>query len=501
MNNSSSPGISQNDMATRPPFTPWTHQNKSKSSLTQQTMEKIVPPGNPIPQTNPDYTHKELPPIPHSPKKQSKQNRNCSSSYVMTEDIQVDGLGIAEGSRPALRPKSNSSPSTFPHVLPPPPKPPMSKSTQKVLQLTGHDMRYDRAITEERSEFLDSSGSSQSSASVYSQNEEEAKVKPANPKRHASSSSAPTAGETGSYYPKFSNYSVVNKSTSPGLPLAKAKALEASLRSEELQVIPEFRRGIAPTYSTEPVTIRDFIEETQKHFTGGLEHDAGALYSHGMTDPSLSHLVPAPLAIGPKRKKDDLSSKGDKTSLFANVRDSMAWGIKELTEAHIIRSKEPVIPENHPMGPPPISTRKRNLSSGKNPLKSPFPLYTSAKNSDTGESESKLSKRFSGAIKRLSGGKSLPTKTTIISNSARAADGPDTPMPVKSGFMAAFPSVNVSESVHNGNEHLQEVYERAKKTLKIKTSDERRRESLKKKIVVVGVTDQSPGMSFFHLSN
>jgi len=225
-----------------------------------------------------------------------------------------------------------------------------------------------------------------------------------------------------------------------------------------------------------------------------------------MTDPKMSHLVPAALAIRPKTKNEPPSPLTKRTSLFANARDSMNWGIKELTgaplakaqdPASVIRSKEPAIPENFTM-PPPRSTRKRNFSSGKHPLKSPFPFYTSRKNSYPEESESKLSKRLSGAMKRLSGGKSSPTKTTtIISNSARAPNGPDTPIPMRSGNIAAFAFVDPNDTVHHGNEHLAEVYARAKESLKIKTGDERRRESLKKKIVVVGITDQSPGNQFF----
>src|SRR4051812_19646168 len=86
-------------------------------------------------------------------------------SYATTGDMQIEGI---ENTRPELRGKSKSSPGTFPPVLPKPPKPPMSKSNQKVLQLTGHDMKYDRALVEERSEFL-VSGDSSSSGSVYSQ--------------------------------------------------------------------------------------------------------------------------------------------------------------------------------------------------------------------------------------------------------------------------------------------------------------------------------------------
>jgi len=41
--------------------------------------------------------------------------------------------------------------------------------------------------------------------------------------------------------------------------------------------------------------------------------------------------------------------------------------------------------------------------------------------------------------------------------------------------------------------HFQEVITKAKKTVHFKNNDERKRESLKKSIVVVGISDQSPG--------
>jgi hypothetical protein len=266
------------------------------------------------------------------------------------------------------------------------------------------------------------------------------------------------------------------------------------VRIGNIQEIPQFRKGISRTYSKERVDIKDFIKETQPRFQSVREQEAGTTNSQKMIDPNLTHLVPAPLTARSSPKKEPTSPKTKRASLLAEARDSMSWGVQELTGGPVVRSKEPTIPENFAV-PPPTSTRKRTLASGKNPLKSPFPLRKNFANStESQESDSTLGNRFSGAMKRLSGGKS-PTKTTVISNSARAPDGPDTPMPVKAGGVkSTFPSVNMGESVQHGNEVLQEVYLRAKKSLKIKTSEEKRRESLKKKIVVVGVTDQSPGM-------
>jgi len=237
-----------------------------------------------------------------------------------------------------------------------------------------------------------------------------------------------------------------------------------------------------------------FIHETESNSRIDVEQVLPESYSAGITEQNLAHLMPTPLAFRIKsRKAEHLAI--EKTSLFANARDSMAWGIRELTTP--MKQKHPAIPENTSMPPPPsTSSRKRNFSTGKHPLKSPFPFSSSRKNSDPEGPERKLSKRFSGAMTRFSGGKGSPTKKNIISNTARSPAGPDTPIPTKSGFMSILPSTDVSETVHNGNKHLQEVYLKAKRGLTIKTSGERRRDSLKKKIVVVGITDQSPGNSY-----
>lgn len=90
-------------------------------------------------------------------------------------------------------------------------------------------------------------------------------------------------------------------------------------------------------------------------------------------------------------------------------------------------------------------------------------------------------------MKRVSKKERMPPirKPTVIRNGQRNAAGPDTPLPTKQGF----------------NDHIQEAYARAKKKLTIKTADEKKGERLKKKIFVVGITDQSPGMCFSPSSN
>lgn len=54
-------------------------------------------------------------------------------------------------------------------------------------------------------------------------------------------------------------------------------------------------------------------------------------------------------------------------------------------------------------------------------------------------------------------------------------------------------SFSPTDTFAKGNEHFLEAVTKARAKAGIKTRDERRRESLKKKIVVVGVADGSPG--------
>jgi hypothetical protein len=95
-------------------------------------------------------------------------------------------------------------------------------------------------------------------------------------------------------------------------------------------------------------------------------------------------------------------------------------------------------------------------------------------------------------MRHLSGGsgKSL-TKRNVIPNWARKADGPDTPILPKTGFMAFLPAVEVNV-MEKGNE----LVAKAKKSVKIKSGQERRRDDLRKKTVVIGITDQSPGIYY-----
>jgi hypothetical protein len=413
-----------------------------------------------IPQSIQNYTNKGLPPVPHgSPhgsrvrnmrEGESKRSSGSSRKHRIAGEYLEGGSPQAKGQ--SLHSKSSSPSKSNPQGLPPPPKPPMTKSATKILQLTGHDVRHDRALQEEHSEFLDDS----SSGSAYSQPEDGGPWRQT-AKTPPSKTSAPQLpGEIDASYLQPTSYHASDEIQAP------AKSTRPALE----QIQPAVR-----TYSTEPITLKSFIRETQSdtHHRGRKSPQ----YGHRTSDLQSSNLRPAPLNV-PSKSELKIASEPQsaesrrRSSILSNARESFALGVKEL-QGPVIRSKEPAIPEDvvteSPSTPQEQVPRKRNFG------------------------------RISNPWKRISGASVSPTKTTnIISNAARAPEGPDTPVVRRSDH---FPNIDISETAHHKNEHFQEVYERAKKSLRIKSSDEKRREELKKKIVVVGITDQSPGMHPF----
>lgn len=259
-------------------------------------------------------------------------------------------------------------------------------------------------------------------------------------------------------------------------------------------------------------TLRELLEEEQWKNESGTT-DLYTQYHRQFTESELDAPVPKPLIL--RNTKVKVKSP-KRVSILSNVRESFAAGVNEITsptsgKKHFsspdwqatspAKSKHP----NTPITPrarfaldesdeSPIDTvsplkHKRSIfGTGKHPLKSPFPFsnFIDTSESDDAETASpkakpqgkRFSKRLSGAIKRATSTHMPPIKKmSTIKNGERDATGPDTPLPTKPGF------------------NMQEVYTNARKTLSIKTAEEKKRDSLRRKIVVVGLTDQGPGMS------
>jgi len=449
-------------------------QEEFHSSLADQGFKKAVPPGEYISQYSfegaPDFATKPLPPIPTKVQRKASKMKESDQSYIPRPENQhlPTSPDFAEDSiRPRLESNNNSSLATnqYPQSLPPPPKPPMSNSNRKILQLTGHDPRYDRTIPQHSELFESSSSASSSSGSVYSQPDRVAKemTQPI-PDKRSSTHSEPVPTIIGTTHLKSSSYNTMGQGI---------RAYYLTIKEQELQKSKDPRKNLGRTFSTEHLTIEDFLHETKPRTGSESEDDRNRI-----KNPNSQHLVPQPLAIRSKPKRE---YSGDKGSILASARDSMAWGIDALTSPTI--SKHPPIPEESSMQP--VTPRVIRRKPDKEMLKSPLKLNSTSPQSET--SNERLSRKFSRTMKRLSGSKA-PPRPTVISNVARAPEGPDTPAP-KSGISVRSPV----EALQYGNEHFQEAYAKAKKSLRIKTAEEKRRESLKKKIVVVGMSDQSPG--------
>jgi hypothetical protein len=144
--------------------------------------------------------------------------------------------------------------------------------------------------------------------------------------------------------------------------------------------------------------------------------------------------------------------------------------------------------------------RKRAFSSSKqHPLMSPFP-FTSPRHKKAHYDDPHTSgrptiaHRISDSFKTLSGlRKPSVISSRVISNYARKGDGPDTPMPTKSSFAGLLSPTAIL--FQKGTLKLQDAIHKAKHAANIKSRYERRRDKLRKKIVIVGGTDPSLSVS------
>ena len=446
-------------------------------------MEIAIPPGHPVPETDQDSNAntgnitKNLPSPPLNPEEQNMapyhDNQNQAPAVRPTiMAAETFGVQSSGASRRELPPQSKSSPATFPRILPPPPLPPMSTSERKIWQLTRHKPQYGPMTPSSIFDFSDSS----SFGSNYSQPEPRAKDKQKGKVRFGIRDkrlSNPEPQIVGTTYLKSATYNTIDKDIAPAALPKKARKMAAMS-----EMLKDPRISVNRIFSTEHVTMKQMLGEISSRYSDNP-------YSEGINDPKMKELVSKPLAIRSKGKEADKSGN-EKSSIFANARVSMHWGIDAITSPN--KCKHPAIPGNMSLPPTntsPTSPHKKNDSSGKKPAKSPSSSPTSTR--PEGFEPAKFSRHFSRTMKRLPGGKK-PPKPTVITNASRNSNGPDTPVPEtsRSSFRALSP-------LQHSNEHLQEVYLRAKKSLRIRNAEEKRREDIKKKIVVVGVSDQSPG--------
>jgi hypothetical protein len=497
------------------PYKPWLHQqNHSSFSLADRGMEISIPPGllPPRPTSYQDYSIKQLPPLPKEVFENQFQHENTRTwetpihhEMMISSPTRASRELKRRSVRPS-RPKSHSSRNSA--------QPPSIKTSQKILQLTGYDLRLVKDY--QQGPVPLSPVSSDSSGSIYSQPADQLQDEEIGPAHTwGSGASTPSAAYGSGPYltPSVYNSSVSVASThSPAISLHhRDRASGAQPRNEEDS---STQPKTVPKLTAEEVkTLQKLLAEERRRYDQSYENGLRGHVRNDLTYPEFSSLVPRPLTLRAKANPKHISIDS-KPGLLRNARDSLEWGITGPNQfnppGNAKRYSTPTspmfsMPSDHLILPemPQLSIssqpKRKRFGNGNHPLKSPFPFPPPPpyEDEDTVSSpkESKFSKRLSGAMRHLSGGSGKspsPTKRGVmIPNWARKADGPDTPILPKTGFMAFLPTVEVNV-IEKGNE----LVAKAKKSVNIKSGQERRRDDLREKIVVIGITDQSPGIYY-----
>lgn len=257
----------------------------------------------------------------------------------------------------------------------------------------------------------------------------------------------------------------------------------------------------------ESTALRDVLADERarqdERRSWSFENNVESQCKHELREADSSNLMPEPLVLRPKRQTEKLALNTKKSRL-RNMRDPVEREINEmLSSMHETKLyNTPITPvvdkgnNSTKMVPPPLKLKHRIFGTGDHPLKSPFPFRQGPDIpetiDETGPNERTVNKRITGAMKHLSLSRTY-SQRSVISNSARSPSGPDTALPGKSPLKALFPAVETT--MQKGGVHIQEAVTKVKKTVRFQTSDVKRRESLKKSLVYVGISDQSPGMT------
>ena len=448
---------------------------RSRSSLLPD-LELGVPPGQLPQEERQEYANKELPPIPPKSPGRVRAGSDPQLDHYRRPLISLMKEAGSETDI-GLRKRRSKRVSAI-KILSPPPKPPMSKSAQKIMQLTGHDASFDLSPkTPSTPRYAESVHSLDSAGSVYSQ---ETQINqaihaaqswgasgPVSPNRSSSSSKAqPT-------YQKLFNDSDIGSNRS----LTPSPAVSLRLKDR----VPRTDSPLGRIHDNASLYTGLVDEERAQYdrvMSKILDHYSPDEYAnpHPGQAINLDGLAPKPLALRPKvDQTSPISPSAPGFRAGAQYRQSGMLSYQQpLPPTSPFR--EPIRPQN--------ARRKRNFASGAHPLKSPFP-FSPTQMSPGGDS---FGSKLSVVMKRFSAAAHSPVKD-IIPNRSRDPYGPDTPLPKNPGFMGIMPS---SETIEKGKVHFQEVAAKAKKVL---DKDERKRANLKKSIAVIGVTDQTPGRS------
>lgn len=470
-------------------------QSPSSSSLSDRRMEVAIPRGTRQPRSSLQYEVEELLPAPlkivKKTQPQKTQNERARSwEAPLTQEATTGSLRMlahidtevgSTHSQPNLKKSSREAPKT--HA--------MTKSSHKILQLTGFDPRFEKTLPLEHQQTSEprpvSPVPSTGSASIYSQ--------PGKPydytqeKSHWSDGSSSPAGSHTDILQTFSDHIAGAFTSVSSLRYRDrpAKARRPVSNPDPRQVVEEDQNEVT--------TLKEILAQgkaqEEARFSYAVEDDIGSNFRHEARDPSME---PAPLNLPPRKKTKPVSLNLNKSSLLQNARESFEWGMYELTSPKTKHFNTPITPlfdEGNLLKqdiPSPVDVkRKKTFGTGKHPLKSPFPFrqIKEAEEESPTESESVFSK-----VKRTLS--ISPTEQRSSSFGARKPEGSEGPA-LKSAFKTLIPAVEAT--LHKGNVRFQETVGKAKKSVQGKSAEEKKRESLKKSIVVVGISDQNPGMS------
>ncbi|PQE19914.1 hypothetical protein CJF31_00006434 [Rutstroemia sp. NJR-2017a BVV2] len=375
-----------------------------------------------------------------------------------------------------------------------PPMPPMSNSTTKVMQFTGRDpTREIIEGTRQRSPLHITIDESDSSGSAYSQDGQNSTADlPVTPLQ-------PPPAHDSQYYLKSSTYS-----SGPSSPSDSGSISSQAYRERVTNFMAGHIGEPSPLANT-----RDAIEDSTYQNRVIYEQQQGKSGTSVHHEIHHEDHIPMPPPLTVRTKKDGQNyfredPGGSSVASYTNVQKAADWnilGTPSREKQHVLHNTEAVSFSPAPAirsqsSPLPFAGQKhtkRGSSSGKHPLRSPFPFnfHSTHKSPDSPNSASALGGKLSGTLRRVSGTKTNSPTNKIVTtlNTKRTATDPDTPTPKKS--IGAFMGLKGTPDVlQKGNEHFHEVVEKAKLSMNKK---EKRRQELKKRIVVVGVMDQTPG--------
>ncbi|CZT01537.1 uncharacterized protein RCO7_02124 [Rhynchosporium graminicola] len=540
-------------------------------------------------------------PSPRSPNFQTLPSSRSQAFHIPSQSPRSPHVPLL----PLPRPPAFKTPSS----LPPSPKsvtfqqhtssptPPMTKSSKKILQLTGYDPRFERAIPLEHQQLPSPqpppnspirSISSNSSGIFYSQADAGSRHEVASPRDSGDSPIVQSSKELSEYltssiynisehgsllsnisrtnFKKRSKYEqAVSQLPAEGVPQTHSQLQTEQKEDKEVPSTPH--HSPKPKTSGKTAPLPKTFAQQHIHFCNNSEKDTTSALEHRI--PTTQSLAPASPTQNPSPKVKErtklqyITLVKEKQSLFRSAKDSLEWGIYDLNSSssnnrntNIIspsrrHTTTPVSPmfsmeSDHLALSPPLgsitpgqfpersrSRRFRFGSESKHLLKSPSPFSRgwAREGGDVGGEESgvlgvgdiaeeaeeeetdympspstalSFKRRVSSTLKSLSpaspSSSTSPTtsgkkkrrgppssKKFVITNAARRADGPATPIP-----MPSLSYLSQRQGFKDGVMRGKEVLGKVGKSVVGASKEEKRRESLKKRIVVVGITDQSP---------